>query len=402
MMGAFIAAVGQSTKTQTLDAVQQAVQTARNGLQGAAPGLAFITSTVDHSAQDVFNAVREQLPNVPIHGITTSLGVLGSRGVTMGSAGAVGVLLMGQSDNVRYGVGSADLGEDAKQAGQRAAERIARANPGQKPVVLLVNAAPGHEEDVLEGIATVFPDVPAYGGSAADHAVAGQWSVFTNEGVLQNGVSIAAVFGSVALGGAFVTPYKPRSEQAHVHRGTDRQIASLDGRPAAQVLGEWVGAPIAAQVAHGGNILAQTSLRPLGVRYQSARGEHFIAVHPAVIREDGSVDVFARMREGQTVCSMEGTQEGLIDALPGLYQSALQNGGLSRDQVRAAVLIYCAGCAGAVGEKLDEGLRKHWGKEMENIALLGLCTFGEQGFVPGVGNLHSNLSLGLVLLGEKV
>jgi hypothetical protein len=29
--------------------------------------------------------------------------------------------------------------------------------------------------------------------------------------------------------------------------------------------------------------------------------------------------------------------------------------------------------------------------------MLGLCTFGEQGYIPGLGNVHQDLSLSLTL-----
>ncbi len=34
-----------------------------------------------------------------------------------------------------------------------------------------------------------------------------------------------------------------------------------------------------------------------------------------------------------------------------------------------------------------------------DVPVLGFCTFGEQGVIPGLGNVHSNLSVALVLAG---
>jgi hypothetical protein len=30
-----------------------------------------------------------------------------------------------------------------------------------------------------------------------------------------------------------------------------------------------------------------------------------------------------------------------------------------------------------------------------------MCTFGEQGFIPGLGNVHQDLSVSLLLIGEN-
>jgi len=73
---------------------------------------------------------------------------------------------------------------------------------------------------------------------------------------------------------------------------------------------------------------------------------------------------------------------------------------LAPEKTRAALLIYCAGCAGAVGPELDQALRARLRPLLKDIPLLGLCTFGEQGHIPGLGNVHQDLSVSLLLLGE--
>jgi hypothetical protein len=64
--------------------------------------------------------------------------------------------------------------------------------------------------------------------------------------------------------------------------------------------------------------------------------------------------------------------------------------------VKGAALIFCAGCAGALGSRIDEGL-KTFSRLLPGVPMLGLCTFGEQGFIPGLGNVHQDLSLSLTL-----
>ena len=106
------------------------------------------------------------------------------------------------------------------------------------------------------------------------------------------------------------------------------------------------------------------------------------------------MDVFAVAATGTELCAMRSTPETLIAALGTLRDKALKTCAAPK----AAILIYCAGCAGAVGETLDEGLRQMWA-EMSDIPLFGMCCFGEQGTLPDIGPVHANLSLGLVLLG---
>jgi hypothetical protein len=398
--------VGLSFLADSRAAVLEAIAKARQGCPNhpgdpAGTELAMVTATVEHSAPAVWQALREALPHALIHGITTSLGVLTGSGVASGPAGVIGILLFKSTGKIGLAVGHSDVEGDGRASGRAAAQQILAATGGVQPALLLFNASPGQEEGLLAGVAEVLPGAPAFGGSAADHAIAGEWSVFTNAGPRKNAISMAAFVGDVAVGGALLAPYRPAGKVAKVTRGSDRTLSELDGKPAGRVLNEWLDGSLEYQLAEGGNILAQTALRPLGIKHDTPTGPHYVTLHPAHIQTpEQKVDLFARIQPDDQVCLMEGSAEGLIEVLGELVQKALVNGRLRKEQVRAGVLIYCAGCAGSVGTTLDEGLRKHLQKELAGVPLLGMCTFGEQGFVPGIGNLHQDLSVSLVLIGS--
>lgn len=396
--------LGKSLLRDTKAAVTEAIAQAKAKLTGT-PGLALVSSTVEHDKDVFLTAFRETLPNVPISGITTSLGILGADGITSSAEGVVAVLLFSSpSGTVTFAAGGALIDGSsrlaAKEAAVRAARLIEAKHPGKRPAVLLLTASPGAEEDILAGLADVFPGVPAYGGSAADHAIAGQWSTFSDAGALQNGVAVAALFGDIQVGGAFVAPYDATNTKAVVTAAEGRTIKSIDGKKAAQVLSEWVGDKIADQVENGGVVLAQTALSPLALRRTVGGLTHDIPTHPfQIIQPEGSVGVFALPAVGDTLCLLKGTVDGLTGNLDVLVTKALEDGKLTPDTVCGGLLIYCAGCAGAVGGELHEALKKYIGKHLPDAPVLGLCTFGEQGYVPGLGNAHHNLSLSLVLFG---
>jgi hypothetical protein len=397
-----IAGVGKSVLASAAEAASQAVLAARAALGGQPPRLAIVTATVDYNLEELWSSLRALLPGVAIQGITTSLGVLDGEGVHSGAQGAVGVLLLAASPAFQLGVGHAPIEQDARAAGAAAARHLVAALGGARPAVLIFHATPGNEEDLLLGVADVLPGVPAYGGSAADHAIAGEWRVLAGEHPLPSGVSLAGFAGPIRHGGALVVPYEPTAHEGVASESVERNLRRLDDRPAGEVLDGWLGGDLSFQVAEGGNILGQTALRPLGQRRETAKGEvHFVTIHPAAIRaEDRSVDVFARVEPGSRLCLMQGTEEGLLGALDTLVTTALARSGLRADQVRAALLIYCAGCSAAVGPRLSEGLKKHVGGRLPGVPVLGMCTFGEEGFVPDIGNLHQDLSLSLLLIGE--
>jgi hypothetical protein len=397
----FITGAGYSAAEDAALGVQEAVKTAKEGLSGHAPKLCILAATMDHDAVRVREAIRAALPGVPVHGATTSLGVLGSAGVVMGSNGGIGVLLFASSDDASFSTGSADFADGPKAAGRKAASEIVSRGPqGKTPRLLFIAATPGKEEQVLEGIHDVLPGVPVFGGSAADHAIQGDWSIFTHDDTKREGVTLAAIFGdNVRIGAAIEGPYQPTANNARVTSAIGRTVKALDNRPATEVLHGWIGEAIADQVREGGNLLMQTALNPVGIARQGTDGKPFhVLLHPAHAHPEGSIDLFAEAPEGSTVCLMSGTGDSLVGIVDSLVDRCFDSSKLTVADTRGAFLIYCAGCAGALGNRIDEVLAR-LSARLPNVPLLGFCTFGEQGHVPKIGNVHTNLSVALVIVG---
>jgi hypothetical protein len=397
----FITGAGYSPAENAAQGVQEAIKIAKQGLSGHAPKLCILAATMDHDAKEVREAVRAELPGVLIHGATTSLGVLGRSGVVMGSNGSVGVLLFASSDESAFSTGSSDFAHGAKTAGHKAASEIVSNGPqGKTPRLIFIAATPGNEEQVLEGISEVLPGVPIFGGSAADHAIQGGWSIFTNDDIKREGVTLAAIYGDdIHIGAAIEGPYEPTTKHALVTGSTGRNVKGLDNRPATEVLHSWIGESISDQVREGGNLLMQTALSPLGISRSGTTGKQFhVLLHPAQAHSEGNIDLFAEAPEGSTVCLMSGTGDSLVGIMDRLVDQCLDTSKLNVTDVRGAFLIYCAGCAGALGNRIDEVLSRVAGR-LPDVPLLGFCSFGEQGHVPEIGNVHTNLSVALVLVG---
>lgn len=400
-MSYFMTSAGYSAAEDITRGVREAISKAKEGLAGNAPRLCLLAATEDHDAKSVFDAVRSELPGVPIHGATTSLGVLGSRGVVMGSHGSVGVLLFASSDEAAFSTGNSDFADGPNAAGKKAAQDLIANGPkGKTPRLIFIAATPGNEERVLEGIHEVLPNVPIFGGSAADHAIQGGWSIFTSDDVKRNGVTLAAIYGDdLRIGAAIEGPYQATDRHARVTAANGRTVKCLDNRPATEVLHSWIGDAISDQVREGGNLLMQTALNPIGISRSGNSGKPFhVLLHPAHAHPEGNIDLFAEAPEGSTVCLMSGTGDSLVGIVDHLVEKCLDAAKLEVAETRGAFLIYCAGCAGALGNRIDEVLSRLSGR-LPNVPLLGFCTFGEQGHVPDIGNVHTNLSVALVLVG---
>jgi hypothetical protein len=140
----------------------------------------------------------------------------------------------------------------------------------------------------------------------------------------------------------------------------------------------------------------QTALSPIGIARGGGDSPFYLLLHPAQAHPEGGVDVFADAPEGTTLCLMTGSEDSLVDIIDRLVDRCLSDAKIEAKDAQGAFLIYCAGCAGAVGGRIEDVLSRLRSR-LGDVPVLGLCTFGEQGFVPGVGNVHSNLSVSLVV-----
>jgi hypothetical protein len=174
-------------------------------------------------------------------------------------------------------------------------------------------------------------------------------------------------------------------------------VYEIDGRPAAQVYDEWTGGAIH-DLLDGGNILARTSLFPLGRvvgRYGGV--PYYRLAHPDSVLENRALSLFADVSEGDQLVLMQGNPAGLIARAGSVARAALdQRDPLAPEVPVGALVVYCAGCMLTVRDRMDEvvdGLRL----ELGALPFLGSFTFGEQGCFVGGENRHGNLMILVVV-----
>jgi hypothetical protein len=365
---------------------------------GQAPTYLVAHASVGYRVEDVVAALREVAPEVPIHGGTSCLGVMTEAGFESVEGRGVGLFGVHDPDG-GYGVGAADLGDDpvgaTVQAARAAIERAGRA--GEAPRMLWITGAPGHEERVLQALASVVgPNVPVAGGSAADNDVSGNWSQFTGESVHRQGVVVTAMYPSRSIAFSFHSGYDATSTTARVTKASGRRIDELDGEKAAAVYSRWLGGALDDTLAAGGNILARTTLSPLGrVAGQMAGVPFYQLAHPDSVTPDGALTLFADVAEGEQLVLMRGTQQSLVTRAGRVARSALEQSGLDAPKVLGALVIYCAGCMLTVRDRMDEVV----GSVREGLGaapFLGAFTFGEQGCFVGGDNRHGNLMISVL------
>lgn len=381
--------------------VRVAVKSAHDELVrqlGAAPQWLFVEATVGYPADDLRRALVE-LGVGALHGSSSCVGVMTRAG--MHSVDGRGLALFGVRDpDGAYGVGAAELGADPAEAAGLAVQRAMEAagRPGEVPALVWMTTAPGAEEACIAGVEAVLgPEVPIVGGSSADDAIAGGWYQLTGDACHTQAVVLTVLYPSGRIASAFQSGYGPTDRRGQVTRADGRTIFEIDGEPAAEVYDAWTGGAIRSERG-GGNVLAKTTLFPLGRRVGTLGGvPYYRLAHPSAVGPGGALELFAGFHPGDEVVLMTGDESSLVSRAGRVAADALAVADARADEVAGALVIFCAGCMLTVRDRMDDvvaGLRQVLG----DTPFLGCFSFGEQGCFVGGENRHGNLMISVTLL----
>lgn len=349
------------------------------------------------------DVVRRELqafaPDAALHGSTSCLGAMTRAGFHAEDGAGLGLFAIAD-DTGAYGVGARRAGSDPAAAARGAIREAidAAGRSGEVPSLVWLSAAPGAEETVVRAIESVIgAEVPIVGGSSADNTVEGHWKQFTVRDSFSDAIVVSALFTTGRVASAFLSGYASGGKRGRVTRADGRKILEIDGRPAAHVYNEWTGGILHDTLEAGGNILARTTLHPLGREVGSAGGvPYFRLAHPDSVSADGALSLFADVEEGDLVHLMVGSVDGLVTRAGRVAEEVLDRSGLTADTVAGALVVFCAGCMLTVKDRMEEvvdGLNGSLGTR----PFLGSFTFGEQGCMIGGENRHGNLMISVTV-----
>lgn len=335
---------------------------------------------------------------VRLHGATTCRGVMTGGRMVEAAGRGVGLFALWDEEG-SFGTALAPLAGDpfaaARAATLRALEDAGRA--GEAADLIWISATPGQEEEVVRGVESVVgANTPIVGGSAADNEIAGGWRVFDTNDVLGDAVAVSVLFPSRPLSHAYQNGYAPAGPSGIVTRAAGRTVLEIDGRPAADVYGAWTDGSVAIPEARPAQVLAASTLHPLGRVVADVSGVPFYVLsHPAIVRDDGGIELFSEVPEGERVFLMAGSSEGLARRAGRVATLARSSGGLNASSVAGALVVYCGGCMLAVGDQMSV-VANDVNEALGGAPSLGIFTFGEQGAVVGDQNHHGNLMISCV------
>jgi hypothetical protein len=397
---------GWSANNDEVKAVEEAVSSVKTQLEGESPEFAIFFSTVGYDSDKVLTEVRRLLPDVQIYGGTSCLAVQTKDGFHAGEKGSLALLAVA-SKNISFGVGGVSIDDftSAREAGKSAIQAAIDAT-GKKgtPKLVLITGSVGREEELIAGIEDVIgKDVPVLGGSAGDNTITGDWKQFANENVYSNGISLTAIYTDLKIGWAYEAGYLRSENRGTVTRADGRIIYEIDNRPAAEVYNKWTGGIVVAEeLETGGSILSDASYYPLAKIIKNEKKEYTLSIHPLSINAtDHSLEVLANIKEGDEVMLMHGDWELLLNRALTTPTKALESENLSKEDVSFGIYTYCAGSVLAIPEEERPKMPVLVKTAIGDAPFIGTFTFGEQGHIRGVGNLHGNLVNSMILFTEK-
>ncbi len=398
---------GWSDNIDEVKAVEEAVSSVKTQLEGKSPDFAVLFSTASYGSDMVLSEVRRLLPGVQIYGGTSCLAVQTKDGFHAGEKGSLALLAVA-SKNISFGVGGVSIDDfpSAREAGKSAIQAAIDAT-GKKgaPKLVLITGSVGREEELLAGIEDVIgKDVPVLGGSAGDNTITGEWKQFANENVYSNGISLTVIYTDLKIGWAYEAGYLRSENRGTITKADGRIIYEVDNQPAAEVYNEWTGGTVVAEeLETGGSILSDASYYPLAKIIKNEEKEYTLSIHPLSINAtDHSLEIFANIEEGDEVLLMHGDWELLLNRALTTPIKALESENLSKEDVSFGIYTYCGGTMLAIPEEERSKIPVLVKTAIGDAPFIGTFTFGEQGHIQGVGNLHGNLVNSMIVFSEKI
>ena len=327
--------------------------------------------------------------------------------------GARGLVLMTiTSPEIAFGTSAVDpsvypsVREAASAAVLRAVQR-AHKTLQDRPKVILTSPTIGIEDDMLEGIQSVFGrDVVVLGGTAGGPTPA----VWGGGESYDKGFSLALLYTDLTVGWTFEGGFDVTdAHQGRVTAVDGQGIVQIDGRPALDVYDEWLGGEITRLVREGGKldtVRDLLTLHPIYRRYRSAEGNDlFLFSHPwpkdPALR-DRTVMTSTRIREGETVFLSHGTWETLLNRIGALPKNALVRGGLNvSERPLLGIGFLCGGVMGVIPEVERQKIPILLSYSSNQAPFIANFTWGEQGLLPGIGAKHGNLTTGFLVIAAR-
>jgi methyl-accepting chemotaxis protein len=391
---------GISTATTTDAATAEAVDDARDQL-GESTGAALAIALIDpeYDAEAVIDGIQDAVGSVPVIGATTA----GEFTETQVAEGGIVIALLGSDGLSATTALAGGVGEDTFSTVQSAigelppAESVAGTHTA---AVTFHNGLAGKGEEITLITNQLLDGVPLAGGSAGDALDLEQTTVFTEDGVSDDGVAIALLGSETPFGLAANHGHTPLSDTYEVTDADENVVYELDGEPAFEVWQREI-ADIAAEeygvdvdsLSDGGDELADMMTKfELGL--PTGDDEHKIRWPGLTTSTDDTLRFATGVPEGSAVRIMHSPPDDQIESAAEAANQALDD--LDGSDPAGALVFDCV-CRGLIlGDEFDtavDAIASEIG-----VPLAGFETYGEVCMEPDASSGYHNTTTSILLL----
>ena len=382
------------------DAYEAGIETAKEAVKSLNNvKLNMLYASCKSDIKKIIKGVKE-VTDTPVIGCTSSGGIMVPDGYMTSEDGYAGMISLAD-ENLVVGVACKEAGRDARAIGRKVAiEAVENAKSTRAPAYFYMVASPKEEEAYLMGIQDVIGRVPMFGGSAADDTVEGNWKIFCEDKVIDDGVAVAFFYTDNEMVTSFTGAYKETKNIGLITEvKNNRDLVSIDGISALKKYAHWTNVSPASL--KGDRLLMASVNKPLGIK--DPLGNLTVIRHPMFGNDNGTrtVDDDTIMLGNNVVAStaiiqLEASMDDLVNATGNTVKDVKKQ--LYTDP--AAFLLFHDGARRMViGNRIDE-VYKQVVKETKGVPFIMPFTFGEYGYDEHSSNICGGLMLSFTAIGK--
>ena len=384
------AGVGMSHHHNPNLAGHEAAEQALKNAGVAKPDFVFMFASIGYDQPSLLRAVRETTGDVPLAGCSAE-GTINGDDVDESNFSVVVTTI--SSDELQWTNGLArGLEDDSRGVGQRIAQNL-RTDLSAETIGLFVfpDGISGNPDQFLAGLEGSVPSdrfLPLWGGGAGNNLNwGGRTYQYCDDEVISDGVSYALLSGNAQAGWAISHGLIPIGGERKVTRGQGNVIYEIDGKPAVEVLKEYLPEYALVEDRDWMRYAISLALSFKAPSYMKDE-EYLVRAIPSVKHADGSITVQTEVSQGTSVWFSSRDKQKLATGLDRMAQQIKEQLGGEKPK-----LVFQFDCA-TRGKTLL--------REQEKLQLLsrfrqsvapeapwaGFYTFGEIGPVEEHNNLH--------------
>jgi hypothetical protein len=383
------AAVGTSYHHNPNVAGREAAEQALRNAGLEKPDFVFMFATVGYDQRSVLQAVREATGGAPLCGCSGE-GTIGGNYADESNHSVVVMAI--SSDELRWRNGLATgLSTDSRAGGQQVAQSLS-SDVSADAVGLFVfpdGTTVNFDEFFagLEGDLSSDRFLPIWGGGAGDNLAMRQTYQYCDDEVISDGVAYALLSGESLPAWAIDVGYVPIGGERKVTRSQGNVIYEIDGKPAVEVLQEYLPDPALAEN-WGARLANSFALCFRAPNYIKDEDYIFRAVL-SVNKAEGSLTLATEVQEGTSVWFSSRNQEKVTTGLDLMATQIKQQLGDTQPKL---VFHFDCTARGKIMFRDQEKLRilRRFRQAVgPDVPWVGFYTFGEIGPV-GEHNCHHN------------